>query len=265
MKNHKICIFTMVLLVSMMFCIPAYSAEMPIEVYIDEVPVNFDVSPVIDDGRVLVPMRAIFEAFNANIEWDDKTQTITASTEYMMCLELQVGNSAVKKYFLTPSDDYDFENNTGTFIQEQIQELWLDVPPKVINGRTMVPLRFIGEAMGYDVKWDNESKKVNIDTFSEVGSAENIVDQYEPIENEHENIIDIEALNQFSIGDSVLQNTFLFMRFGTIKDVDYTSGQVSVTWEKVTDAAGNEITGGQGMILGLYDTEWVDPSTLDIL
>lgn len=91
--KRKLLIATIItLLVSMLALTPAYAAEPQITVYIDNSPVVFDVAPIVENGRTLVPMRAIFEAFNTNVEWDNATQTVTASTEYLMCLELQIGN-----------------------------------------------------------------------------------------------------------------------------------------------------------------------------
>lgn len=164
MKQKLSIILLITLLVSMLALTPAYAAEQQITVYIDNSPVAFDVSPVVENGRTLVPMRAIFEALNTTVEWDNATLTVTASTEYLMCLELQIGNPIALKYFISPSDDYNFETNTGTFTKDQLQEIKLDVPAKLIDGRTMVPLRFIAESMNYDVKWDGANNRVDIIT-----------------------------------------------------------------------------------------------------
>ena len=49
-----------------------------IKVIIDIKNVKFDVPPTIVNGRTLVPLRAIFEALGATVEWDDATQTVTS-------------------------------------------------------------------------------------------------------------------------------------------------------------------------------------------
>lgn len=54
------------------------SADENIKVIIDIKNVKFDVPPTIVNGRTLVPLRAIFEALGATVEWDDATQTVTS-------------------------------------------------------------------------------------------------------------------------------------------------------------------------------------------
>lgn len=101
---------------------------------------TFDVPPVLDNGRTLVPLRAIFEELGAEISWDAETKTITALREGTEVV-LQIGNSIAKV------DGAD---------------VVLDVPAKIVDGRTMVPVRFVSEAMGSVVGWDNNTKTVSI-------------------------------------------------------------------------------------------------------
>ncbi len=92
----------------------------------------FDVPPVIQDGRTLVPLRTIFEELGATVEWEAGTQTIKArrgETE----LSLQVGNHEATV--------------NG-------QRVILEVPPRLQKGRTLVPLRFVSEALGAEVEWN---------------------------------------------------------------------------------------------------------------
>jgi endonuclease YncB( thermonuclease family) len=100
---------------------------------------KFDVPPTIENGRTLVPLRAIFEAMGASIAWDDATQTVTA-TKAGAEIKLTIGETAYKN---------------GSSVA-------LDVPAKVVNGRTMVPLRFVSEAMGCQVGWDEATETINI-------------------------------------------------------------------------------------------------------
>ncbi|MFR2182321.1 MAG: copper amine oxidase N-terminal domain-containing protein [Hominilimicola sp.] len=97
---------------------------------------GFDVPPVIEDGSTLVPMRFLFEQMGADVEWDGKTQTATATLD----------NKAV-----TFSID-----NVNARINNKPAKM--DVPARLVNGKTMVPLRFLSENMGYDVDWDADSR-----------------------------------------------------------------------------------------------------------
>ena len=97
---------------------------------------GFDVPPIIEDGSTLVPMRFLFEQMGADVEWDSETQTATAT----------IDNKAV-----TFSID-----NVNARINNKPAKM--DVPARLVNGKTMVPLRFLSENMGYDVDWDADSR-----------------------------------------------------------------------------------------------------------
>lgn len=100
----------------------------------------FKQSPVIENGTTLVPMRAIFEAMGATVDWDNENKTVTS-----------VKDSITIKLTL---------DNIIALVNDK--EISLAVPAKLINGNTMVPLRFISESLGAEVKWDGESKTVII-------------------------------------------------------------------------------------------------------
>lgn len=102
--------------------------------------VRFDVLPTSQNGRTLVPLRAIFEALGAEIEWDGETQTITA-TKDDLAVSLKIGSNSMT-------------------VNDQVKEL--EVPAQSIDGRTLVPVRAISEAFGCDVQWDGAKNAVVI-------------------------------------------------------------------------------------------------------
>lgn len=110
-----------------------------IVVYIDGKRVYFDVPPQIEGGRTLVPLRAIFEALGCKVNWDSKTKNITA-TKGETKISLTLGSKKA--------------NINGV-------ETILDVPAKEMNGRTLVPIRFVSEFFGTSVNWDPQ-KIINI-------------------------------------------------------------------------------------------------------
>ena len=117
------------------------TADEIMHVKINGAAVNFDdQTPVVENNRTLVPMRIIFEKLGATIQWDEATQTVEAEKD-STSIVLQIGNMVAKK--------------NGA-------DMSLDVPPYVVNGRTMVPLRFVGEALGAEVKWVEETNTVEI-------------------------------------------------------------------------------------------------------
>ena len=99
-----------------------------------------DVPPTVVNDRTLVPMRAIFEALNAEVTWDGTTNTAQAKNSYT---SIQLT-----------------EGQTQAFINDQPYEL--DVPAQIINDRFLVPIRFVSEALGATVTWDGFSDCVNI-------------------------------------------------------------------------------------------------------
>ena len=111
------------------------SAE-AVSLYVDTDLIQTDVPPTIVDGRTLVPMRAIFEALGAEVDWDGETRTATG-TLGEHTVSIQVGAK-------TALDD----GQTRT----------LDVPAQIIQNCTMVPARFISEALGCTVAWDGTSQ-----------------------------------------------------------------------------------------------------------
>jgi len=114
----------------------------PITVTIDGSALVMDTQPVSRDGRTLVPLRAIFEALGANVAWDPVARTITG-TRGNTTIFLQINNRTAKL---------------------NVNSITLDVPPAVINGRTMVPTRFIAESLDAQVNWDGQTRTVSIVT-----------------------------------------------------------------------------------------------------
>ena len=124
----------------------ATAAEADISVFINAAEVEFDVPPVIVDGRTLVPLRAIFEALGASVEWDNDTRSVL-SERAGSSVSLTVGSNLMKV------------NGVDKI---------LDVPAQIIQDRTLVPLRAISEAFECSVEWDNSTRSVLIYTETDV-------------------------------------------------------------------------------------------------
>ncbi len=111
-----------------------------ISVLIDGLPVAFDVQPVIENGRVLVPFRAIAEALKVEVSWESNVQTVSA-TNGETSVKLQIGNKTA------------YLNDNPIF---------LDVLPAIRDGRTLIPLRFFSEAYDCEVLWNGPTNSVRI-------------------------------------------------------------------------------------------------------
>jgi len=111
-----------------------------ITVAVDGTLLGFDVPPVIVDGRVLVPLRVIFEALGASVDWNTATRTITAVRRDTI-IRLEIGRQ------------------TAYISDEPVA---LDVAAQIRDGRTLVPLRFVAEALGAAVAWNGVTRSITI-------------------------------------------------------------------------------------------------------
>lgn len=110
--------------------------------------IEFDVAPVIQNGRTLVPMRKIFEELGCDVEWLGESKMVIA-TKNSKIIALQIDNNIVIV------NDID----TGKVITVQS-----DTAPVIYNDRTMIPVRVISECLGYSVNWNGEEQTVLITT-----------------------------------------------------------------------------------------------------
>jgi len=139
-KHVLLVVSILSLLAALFIGIPPVVAQGPIRVLINASPLVLEVAPVIQNGRTLVPMRAIFEALGARVHWDQATSTVTAYRRER-AIVLTIGSTTAWV--------------NGPPVQ-------LAVPPVIVEGRTMVPLRFVAEALGAEVAWQDDPPTVTI-------------------------------------------------------------------------------------------------------
>lgn len=97
-------------------------------------------APVIINDRTLVPIRAIIEEMGGTVHWEDATQNVI----------IALGENII---FLTI-------DNSDAFVNSDKKTL--DTKPAIINERTMLPIRFISENLGYEVNWNNNKQLITI-------------------------------------------------------------------------------------------------------
>lgn len=133
-----------VAVVMLLLVIPTQlQAAASISIYMDGVKLVTDQPPTTLQGRTMLPMRAIFEALDAKVLWDQRKQMVTAIKDDTTIV-LKIGSRAA--------------TINGSAVV-------LDVPPQTLLGRTMVPVRFVSEAIGAEVGWDQRSQSVHIRTL----------------------------------------------------------------------------------------------------
>ncbi len=117
-------------------------AEEKIKVTLDGQAMDFDVAPIIQNDRVLVPMRAIFEGLNCSVDYTDidGRQLITAKNDGNT-IGLEIGSNE-----MTVND----------------KKVRLDTAPVITDDRTLVPLRAVSESLDCNVDWNGDTKTVAI-------------------------------------------------------------------------------------------------------
>ncbi|MDN4077318.1 stalk domain-containing protein [Paenibacillus polymyxa] len=132
------------LAVSLLQATPSYAKSAPLTpvttVYVDDRPLELTAQPLLLDGTTLVPMRQLFEAQGALLSWNGASKTVTA-TKNDTTLTYRIGEVAA-----TLND----------------KTLSLNVPGQIVKGNTMIPLRFVSEALGSTVKWDALTRTIRI-------------------------------------------------------------------------------------------------------
>ena len=138
-QRRKVWSYTSVLALMIMLVSPVFAQN--IQVNLDGSPLSFgSVPPANVNGRVLVPLRGVFEALGAQVDYQASTRTVLAAKGNTN-LRLQIGSATA------------FVNGSPVL---------LDVPAQVVLGRTLVPLRFVSEAMGAQVAWNPGTQTVSI-------------------------------------------------------------------------------------------------------
>ncbi len=148
-KKVVILLFTFAVLVGMVCFSPTKADESAIiqltigstKAYVNFKEVTLDQPPVIENGRTLVPIRFVAEALDVLVDWSPKDQIVSLIFDNKE-IDLKIGSTTA--------------NVNGS-------EYKLDAPPKILpGGRTVVPIRFISEAIGAKVSWDSNKKMVTV-------------------------------------------------------------------------------------------------------
>jgi competence protein ComEC len=116
------------------------SAATNISIYLNGTKQTYSNKAIIKNGTTLVPLRGIFESLGATVNWNQTTKTIDAKRGDTT-IWLKIGSTTTKV------------NGKNVSIA---------VPAQVVSGSTLVPLRFISEALGATVDWNQTTKTIKI-------------------------------------------------------------------------------------------------------
>ena len=117
-------------------------AQSNIKVYVDNTEIKFDNAPSLIEGRVMVPVRAVFEKAGSTVSLNEETRVTTLT-----------------------KDDYEVTIKEGDpFLIKNGKPICLDVPASIIEDRLAIPVRAISEAMDFGVTWNGSRSSVLIST-----------------------------------------------------------------------------------------------------
>lgn len=160
MKTSKAVLRIIAVVIAIFFCLSGGMAvadndQENIVVIVDNQNLSFETPPVNNQGTVMVPMRAVFEALHASVTWSEKDQKVTAEKEGVLVQ-------------LIPGSPFAHINDRAVVLSSS---------PYVSNGNTMVPLRFVSEAFGASVSWNPIDQSVTINSMSSnAASGQNTAD-----------------------------------------------------------------------------------------
>ncbi|MGG1514123.1 stalk domain-containing protein [Paenibacillus oryzisoli] len=117
-------------------------AESNVTVLFDHEEMQFEVSPFIEEGSTLVPFRSIFEKMGFDVFWNEEEQTVTGE-KVGLRITLPI-------------------NSSIAYVNDK--PIKLQIPAKIVDNVTVVPLRFISENSGYSINWDSDTRIVSIQT-----------------------------------------------------------------------------------------------------
>jgi len=151
MSKCKYIIITLFIVLFSFIC--AHAAQ-EMTLYLDGKLVKTDVAPIAVDGHTMVPVRSIFEKMGAEVTWiGSRQQVIIRSVKARIVLNLDSTTAYV--------------NNKSVELQKA---------PMVVDGRTLIPVRFVSEKLGYNVKWEPSDNSVRITTSKqEEPKVQNVV------------------------------------------------------------------------------------------
>lgn len=136
-------IFPFVLIVMLIFSTSVVYGADEVTVFVNETQVVSDTPAVIVSGSTMLPFRAIFNALGISddcIKWNQNSKSI----------EIRKGDNYI---FLVVG-------NTGAIVNDKL--VTLNAAPYIEDGRTLVPVRFVSEALDADVQWNKATKTVTI-------------------------------------------------------------------------------------------------------
>lgn len=223
-------------------------SETNINILINKDSLKPNKTPIIKNGRILVPLRSIFEAMGIAVEWDEINKTVTSVKEDTI-VKIQI-------------------NSDIAFINEE--PIQIDQPAIIYKNSTYVPLRFVGESFGGNVVWNEDTRTAVIDTHFVVSPH--------IVEYNHMNIYvdkkkittDLKPIKSGEVG--MIPTETVFKAMGAKTYNDYVTGEIVAKRNdielriKISDktvTVNGKIIQPVGKIIDYNDTIYIPAKLLD--
>ena len=133
--------------------VPCALADNDVKVYVNDTEMVTDAPIIIENNRTLVPVRAISEYLDYNVDWDGDTQTVIISKN-LTTLKFTIDNLEAILEFI--------------FYEETVDgKVHLEVAPQIINDTTYIPLSDFKSAFHVNIDWDDDNKEVHIASYKQ--------------------------------------------------------------------------------------------------
>lgn len=192
----KMILLTFILLLC--FSTTAFGENNQITVYVNNEKVEFEVNPMLENGRILVPLRGVFERLGAQVDWNKSTMQVVIKDKNNEIAMMLYKNKVM--------------------VNGEIKDI--DTGVKMINSRTFAPLRFISETLGHDVKWDGNTNSVYITKKESAPAVKNNI----PTIGSQQNLI------------AILEYNSKLFRYLGVRGISFNDAAVETTSEEPRDS-----------------------------
>ena len=124
--------------------VPCALADNDVKVYVNDTEMITDAPIIIENNRTLVPVRAILEYLDYNVDWDGATQKVTIAKDETT-LNLIIGDTQATRDIIYKGNTHSYKNP-------------LEVAPQIINDSTYIPLSDVANAFRLNITWDGDNR-----------------------------------------------------------------------------------------------------------
>lgn len=131
--------------------VPCALADNDVKVYVNDTEMITDAPIIIENDCTLVPVRAISEYLDYNVDWDGATQKVTIAKDETT-LNLIIGDTQATRDIIYKGNTHSYKNP-------------LEVAPQIINDSTYIPLSDVAKAFALNITWDSDNREVHITQY----------------------------------------------------------------------------------------------------